>query len=286
MTTHIELKNGDNDNAKKWGGKILDETPFYTVKNLQEDLKSVGTFTVVEDGIFGSKTEKSLKLFQWVCINMSHCLEKKTQITRIKTANILVNGKLTKKAYDELAAWIKNGKEVTGDLIRIDFSELSNIEAGPNFKKTSSIKVQKYELVISKAAKKLITDMNAKAKDKKVTIKINQSLRENKVKVSGAVVTPATKSQHLIGHALDCNIVDGENWNSSATFKKKQETANAKAVVKAMKDAGYRWGGDFIPVDTPHFDFRLNHNTFDYEAKFFLNQRMVSLLQQIKKETP
>jgi hypothetical protein len=108
----------------------------------------------------------------------------------------------------------------------------------------------------------------------------------NSAKVSGAVVTPVKKSQHLIGHALDCNMVDGKDWNSSATFKKKKETASAKALVKSMKGAGYRWGGDFTPLDTPHFDLKLDSNKFDYQAKFFLNQRMVSLSQQIKKEKP
>jgi hypothetical protein len=139
-------------------------------------------------------------------------------------------------------------------------------------------------MVISKSALELVTNINSKAKNKNITIKINQSFRENKIKVSGAVVTPAKKSQHLIGHALDCNIVDGDNWNNSTAFKNKKETNKAKELITELKDLNYRWGGDFTPVDTPHFDIKIDHNTFTYEAKFFLNQRMISLSHEVRKE--
>jgi Putative peptidoglycan binding domain. len=284
MDTHIELKNGDTDTGKKWGGTVLAETPAYTVTELQKNLKSVGTFTTAENGIFGPQTEKSLKIFQWVCANMTVCIKAKARATRLKTSNILASGKLDKSTYDELAVWVKDSKKVTGDLIRVPFSGLSNIEAGPSFKKTGSTKVQAGELVMSSGAKALLTKLNEKAKEKKVTIKINQVFREHGVKVSGAVVPPASKSQHLIGHALDCNIVDGDSWNNSTNFKNKKQTQNAKDIVKALKDAGYRWGGDFTKVDTPHFDSKLDSATFPYDAKFFLNQRMVSENQEIPKE--
>ena len=76
-----------------------------------------------------------------------------------------------------------------------------------------------------------------------MTIKVNQAFRQHGVKVTGAVVTPASKSQHLIGHALDCNMVDGTSWNKSADFIAKKETQNAKdiiaegAMAALMKDA-------------------------------------------------
>jgi len=258
--------------------------PSYLVKDLQEDLKSAGTFITETNGIFGPQTEKSLKLFQWVCANMTHCLKNKNHHIRTKTANILIDGSLNLNTYNELLKWIKENNEVTGDLIRINFSDLSNIEASPNYKKVSSSKVSKEELVISKSAKKLITDINTKAKNLSITIKVNQAFRANKIKLSGTVVTPAKKSQHLIGHAIDCNIVDGGNWNNSSSFKNKTETEGAKSIITALKDKNYRWGGDFTPTDIPHFDLKLDHTKFSYEAKFFLNQRMISLNHEVRKE--
>lgn len=284
MTTYVELKRGDNDKSKKWGGKTLENPPKYLVKDLQEDLKSVGVFISTANGVFGPKTEKALKLFQWVCAKMTHCLKDKKHHSRVKTTKILIDGSLNLDTYNELTQWIKDKKEVTGDLIRISFSDLSNIEASPNFKKISSAKVFKTELVISKSAKKLISDINNKAKNQSVTIKVNQAFRENSVKLTGAVVTPAKKSQHLVGHAIDCNIVDGDNWNNSTSFKNKKETEGAKKLITALKKQDYRWGGDFTPIDSPHFDLKLDNTTFSYEAKFFLNQRMISLNHEIRKE--
>ena len=286
MDALVQLKRGDNDASKRWGGNTLATAPAYTVKALQQDLKAVGTFTDTENGIFGPKTEKALKLFQWTCANIDKCLKNNTATTRTKKATIKVSGVLDKASNDELQLWIKNSQAVTGDLIRIPFSDLTNIEAGPSFKKLSSAKVFKDEIVISKEAKKLLTDLNGQAKDKSVTIKINQAFREHGVKVTGSVVAPASKSQHLIGHALDCNIVDGGSWNNSSDFKNNKQTKNAKELIAALKKAGYRWGGDFTPTDTPHFDAKLDAATFAYDAMFFLNQRMISEGHDIPKDKP
>ncbi len=286
MDKLVELKRGDNDASKKWGGNLLKKTPDYTVKDLQKDLKAVGTFTDIENGIFGPKTENALKIFQWVCANFDKCVKNKTAVVRVKKASILANGVLNKATNGELKIWVKNSQAVTGDLIRVPFSDLTNIEAGASFKKLSSIKVLKDEIVISKEAKKLLKDLNESAKNKSVTIKINQAFREHGIKVTGAVVPPASKSQHLIGHALDCNIVDGASWNNSSDFKNKKQTQNAKDIVKNLKKVGYRWGGDFIPVDTPHFDSKVDSAIFAYDAKFFLNQRMISEGHDISKDKP
>ena len=284
MDVLVELKKGDNDANNKWGGKSLQNAPDYPVKDLQKSLKAVGTFTDIENGIFGPKTFKALKIFQWASANIDKCIKNKASIPRTKKTSIIVNGILNQVTYDELVLWVKNNQVVTGNLIRIPFSGLTNIEPGPSFKKLSSIKVVKDEVVISKEAKPLLKDLNDNAKSKSVSIKINQAFREHGVKVTGAVVLPASKSQHLIGHALDCNIVDGASWNNSSDFKKKKQTDNAKKIIKALKNAGYRWGGDFIPVDTPHFDSKIDSTSFSYEAKFFLNQRMISEGHDIPKD--
>ena len=130
----------------------------------------------------------------------------------------------------------------------------------------------------------MIKSMNALAKKSNVVIKINQALRIYGAKVTGSVVPPATKSQHLIGHAVDCNIVDGTSWNTASDFKKSTQTNGAKTFIDAMKKEGYRWGGDFSKVDTPHFDKQLNSSSFDYDVKFFLNQKQISSGAYIDKQ--
>jgi len=98
------------------------------------------------------------------------------------------------------------------------------------------------------------------------------------------VVPPAKKSQHLIGHAIDCNIVDGDSWNNSQIFANGKETENAKKFIAAMKKEGLRWGGDFTNSDTPHFDKQII-SVIDYKYKYFFNQRMISENQKIPLTT-
>ena len=198
--------------------------------------------------------------------------------------SFLVPPVVSKVTYTELAKWVTNEQVATGDLVRVSFGSLDNIQAGSGFKKIGSTKVLTGEIVISKGALQLDKDLNSQAKVKKVNIKVNQALRISGVKVNSAVVPPATKSQHLIGHAIDCNIVDGSNWNNSSTFKQKKETQNVKDIIKTLKDSGFRWGGNFSKADSPHFANKLSSTSFAYDAKFYLNQRTISENQDIKKE--
>ena len=90
----------------------------------------------------------------------------------------------------------------------------------------------------------------------------------------GAIVVPAKMGNHLIGHAIDCNLVDGKLfWNS---IKMREGlTGNAKKFIDLVR-AGkiLRWGGDFHDKDEVHFDDGLNlsdakkwHEIHDYLVK-------------------
>jgi hypothetical protein len=61
------------------------------------------------------------------------------------------------------------------------------------------------------------------------------------------VITKTLKSNHLSGNAVDIvPLKDGKpDWNSQDD-----------RIVKAMKNAGFTWGGDWEFVDKPHFELR------------------------------
>jgi hypothetical protein len=97
---------------------------------------------------------------------------------------------------------------------------------------------------------------------------INSSYR-NLTVVDGAIVTPATLSNHLIGHAIDSNIVEGKIfWNS-----KKLEGILSEKVQKFIdiirKDTILRWGGDFSVRDVVHFDDSLNVRDIELWHKLY-----------------
>ena len=84
------------------------------------------------------------------------------------------------------------------------------------------------------------------------------SAYRNSIVVPGAIVTPAVMSNHLVGHAIDCNIVDnGTYWNSEKLAG--ELTGNVLALITFVRNhAILRWGGDFNTRDVVHFDDKLN----------------------------
>jgi len=102
----------------------------------------------------------------------------------------------------------------------------------------------------------------------------NISSYRKSTNVPGAIVHPAKMGNHLVGHALDGNLVDGKIfWNS---IKMREGlTGNAKKFIDLVR-AGkiLRWGGDFHDKDEVHFDDGLNlsdakkwHEIHDYLVK-------------------
>lgn len=283
MSNTAVLKRGDSDKKGLWGGGKLKTEPSYNVKSLQTDLKAVGVYSDTIDGGFGKNTERSLKIFQWCCQNSTNVIKNKSLTTYIPKPSLNISGVFDIATETVLKLWVSNKYIVTGDLVRISIPSLSNIELSPAFKNIGKPIVANNEIVISKAAAAMIKLMSTTAKSLKITIKVNQALRIHSVKVTGSVVPPATKSQHLIGHAIDCNIVDGKSWNTSSDFKKKQQTSNADKFIAKVKKGLFRWGGNFSKTDTPHFDKQLNSTLFAYDAKFFLNQKQISSGDPIEK---
>jgi hypothetical protein len=100
------------------------------------------------------------------------------------------------------------------------------------------------------------------AGDNKVKVHVTDSFRESGAKVKGAIVTPATRSNHLAGHAIDMNVKYGEKdtlCNSTCLKDTAKHPAGVKEFIKAIQDdSELRWGGDFKDVDPVHIDDNLN----------------------------
>lgn len=82
--------------------------------------------------------------------------------------------------------------------------------------------------------------------------------------VKGAIVTPAQMSNHLVGHAIDCNLKNnktGEYYNSK---KMGDGIGTDECVIKAIEAKGIRWGGEFRAKDEVHFDDSINLKNPDH----------------------
>ena len=77
--------------------------------------------------------------------------------------------------------------------------------------------------------------------------------------VKGAIVTPAIMSNHLVGHAIDCNVkskTTGEYFNSK---KMGDGTGPDELFLEDVdRNTDLRWGQAFNKPDSVHFDDALN----------------------------
>ena len=97
--------------------------------------------------------------------------------------------------------------------------------------------------------------MDLKAVELGLKIYVTSSWRKD-TNVKGAIVTPAKMSNHLVGHAIDCNIIEDKIWWNSTQLK--TPTGKVLEFIKFCESNGIRWGGRFAKIDTVHFDYPLN----------------------------
>lgn len=92
---------------------------------------------------------------------------------------------------------------------------------------------------------------------------ITSSTRNLNEQVRGAIVPPASKSCHHIGHAIDMNIQhEGKLFNSKKLKKsnlKKLPERVFRFIQLIRGDDELRWGGDFNKEDPVHIDDNLFH---------------------------
>ena len=277
----VILQRGDNDARSKWGGKARPASGGQPVRELQEALVKIGAMSATPDGDFGKKTQEAVKRFQWYLQRIAFRLRiagtgdslHGTIEPYTATSGVLLDGFVRLPTLSELVAYSDGGFELTSPLVAFSLGKLSNIEQSATFDVLGYPSAGTDEILVHQDFTPWLESMNSKAKSNKVTLRVNQAFRVQGLPVSGAVVPPASSSQHLIGHALDVNIVDGTTVNTSSMFINGTATQAAKDFVKAAKALGLRWGGDFSPKDPPHFDKRVLHSSDDYVNSFYFAQR-------------
>lgn len=220
-----------------------------------------------------------MQRFQWNLRNVRYRLVRGSLQAVSPNPTILISGTADAATRTELQNWVTGGVATSGNLVRAKVSAYANFQNG--FKLIHHPSISADDIVVDADFLPSLRVLNNCAQSAKVKLIITQALRVQGAPVSGAVVQPATHSQHLIGHAIDCNILDGNTRINSDTFARGDETDAADSFVKNVKSAGLRWGGDFTPVDYVHFDDFVDPHSDAYEMRFYFNQRAISLRQPI-----
>jgi len=277
----ITLRSGDNDAKRLWGGSVRPTLSGTPVKELQAALIALGTLTFAADGQFGAHTQQGLKRFQWYINNLRRRLKLPSGsppssgiISDYPAANTGTPGMCSAQTAALIQEWQTGNFVTTSPLVRLNIAPLSNVDTADTFETLTYPSAKDGEVLVHEDfAGALSGAMNDEAKRAGVMLRINQTFRREGVPPTGAVVPPATRSQHLVGHAVDLNIVDGDTVNTSDMFKNGTETDDADKLIAAVKANGLRWGGDFSKVDPPHFDDFLDPNSENYDMTFFFAQR-------------
>jgi hypothetical protein len=104
--------------------------------------------------------------------------------------------------------------------------------------------------------------LNDFATDCDLEIFVTSSTREPGRKVNGAIVKPASRSNHLVGHAIDMNLKSGGRLFNSQALKRSNlpnlPGAIRDFIQRVRTDGTLRWGGDFTAEDPVHIDDNLN----------------------------
>lgn len=125
----------------------------------------------------------------------------------------------------------------------------------------------------------MLKKINAYAEEANVNVYITSSFRTT-TNVQGAIVKPATKSNHLAGHAIDMNLIYGNNqWANSKVLNKYPNVPEpVKRFLKlVIDDPNLRWGGKFNTKDPVHIDDWLNKDLTKWGERYQAMQKAVQL---------
>lgn len=122
----------------------------------------------------------------------------------------------------------------------------------------------------------LLETINELARNNGLKIFVTSSARQAGAPVGGAIVRPATRSNHMVGHAIDMNVQIGDRLYNSDDLGDFENLPNSiKAFINGIRAVpNLRWGGDFNPDPDPvHIDDGLNvRNRDEWDAKFSIIQ--------------
>jgi peptidoglycan hydrolase-like protein with peptidoglycan-binding domain len=124
----------------------------------------------------------------------------------------------------------------------------------------------------------MLNKINALAEQADVFIHVTSSFRTT-TNVKGAIVKPATFSNHLAGHAIDMNIkYSGGFANSKVLAQFPSVPDPVRRFIQSIKDDDrLRWGGDFTDVDPVHIDDGLNQDRPKWKKRYEAMQKAVQL---------
>lgn len=282
---HYTLQQGDSDPRQRWSGGVRSAGSGSPVAEAQIDLQVVGCYDGKIDGKFGGGTATAVRRFQWNLRNVDRRIKGRVGgvlRSRRPDSSITVTGRIDARTARKLHHWGHEGIRATGTLRLAPLSHYDHLIRG-TLKALSHSAVKNDVMAVHSGFLEDLESIDEAAKAASIKLRINQAFRVAGVPVGGAVVKPATKSQHLIGNAIDWNIENDGKVILAAKTVYSQLPENVQGFLDAVKKAGLRWGGDWSTRDPIHFDAYIDPGGDDFSMLFFFNQRSIQQQHPIAK---
>lgn len=282
---HYALRQSDSDRRGKWSGGDRSAGSGKPVEEAQIDLQVVGCYDGRIDGLFGAAMALAVRRFQWNLSNVDRCITGRPGgrlLARTPAKHVAVTGRIDSNTANELHEWARSGLRTTGTLRVAPLADYRALVRG-TLRALQHPAVTRDTMVVHAGFLAALDAIDAAAARAKIKLRINQAFRVAGAPVGGAVVRPATRSQHLIGNAIDWNIENDGKVILAAKTVYSQLPRNVQGFIDEVKNAGLRWGGDWATRDPIHFDAFENPYREDFSMLYFFNQRSIQQQHPLAK---
>ncbi|GGW36940.1 peptidoglycan-binding protein [Arenibacter certesii] len=123
----------------------------------------------------------------------------------------------------------------------------------------------------------MLEKVNDYAERSQVYVYVTSSFRTS-TNVAGAIVKPASRSNHMAGHAIDMNVIYGNGQLANSKVLNHYPAVDEPVrqfISYIINDPQLRWGGQFRIKDSVHIDDNLNSDRNAWDQRYLAMQRAV-----------
>lgn len=231
------------------------------VSSLQAALRQLQVLQPTEPftaGVYDAATRQAVLRFQWFVAHVPGALGSDGRHVSRKPARLPLDGVAGERTRRLAASLADQGLAATGLLRRVDFSRLPHTRPNAGFAAlldgTPAIGLCERDFV------PVLAGMDARAQRLGLFLFVNELFRVDG-NTACAVAAPSSFSPHRIGRAVDLQlgtepvVRPGQNPRAAGWIRSAPPGSPAIRFRQHVRRAlQCRWGGDFDPMDLPHFD--------------------------------
>ena len=178
------------------------------------------------------------------------------------------------ECYDSSKVTCQNGDYISGYCSGANSIKCCVENNCPLIKWTSSkVKGYYHDVYVENDFLPCLQAMQDEATANSLTVWVTQAYRKDGVDPINPIVPPSSTSNHLVGHAIDCNLDTPYGWGNGDCMAKAYVDRNydkyAYDFLHAMTKRGYRYGVFWSPSDPVHIDDGLNLNDMNKWNRLF-----------------